>query len=70
MRKGDLVQVRPGCGDEGRIGVLMNDAEIPFTHCMVLLPDGMMEINRYWLDVLDAHARGDVGDMISVPKEA
>lgn len=70
MKKGDLVQVRPGCGDSDRIGVLMHDAEMPFTRCMVLFPEGMLEINRYWLDVLDAHARSDVGDMISVPKEA
>jgi len=70
MRKGDLVQVRPGCGDEGRIGVLMHDAVTPFTHCMVVMPDGMMEINRYWLDTLDTRARDDSRDMISVPKEA
>ncbi len=53
MNKGDLVQVRPGCGDEGRVGVLMHDARQPFTHCLVLFPEGMQEINRYWLQALE-----------------
>lgn len=70
MRKGDLVQIRVGCGDEGRVGVLMHDAGTPFTHCMVLFPEGMMEINRYWLDTLDTRARDDSRDMISTAKEA
>ena len=70
MRKGDLVQIRVGCGDEGRVGVLMHDAGTPFTHCMVLFPEGMMGINRYWLDVLDTRASGDEYDMIRASKEA
>ena len=69
MRQGDLVQVLPGCGDEGRVGVLMHDAGTPFAHCMVLFPEGVMGINRYWLDVLDTRARDDSRDMISIPKE-
>lgn len=47
----------------------MNDAGMPFTHCMVLFPEGMMEINRYWLDVLDTRVRDYSRDMISVPRE-
>ena len=70
MRKGDLVQIRVGCGDEGRVGVLMHDAVTPFTHCMVLFPEGMLEINKYWLDVLDTRASGDEYDMIRASKEA
>ena len=70
MKKGDLVQIRVGCGDEGRIGVLMHDAATPFTHCIVLFPEGTMEINRYWLELPQDRATCDDGDMMYAPKEA
>jgi hypothetical protein len=69
MKKGDLVQVKPGCGDQGRIGILAHEAPTPFTHCLVLFPEGMREINRYWLGVLDTRASDDAGGMISASRE-
>lgn len=70
MKKGDLVQVKPGCGDQGRIGVLMHDIVQPFAHCMVLFPEGTEGINSYWLEQPRERASGDGHGMISVPKEA
>lgn len=70
MKKGDLVQVKPGCGDQGRIGVLMHDIVQPFTHCVVLFPEGSEEINSYWLEPPRERASSDGYGMISVPKEA
>lgn len=70
MKKGDLVQVKPGCGDQGRIGVLMHDIVQPFTHCMVLFPEGMQEINSYWIEPPRERASGDGHGMISASREA
>ena len=70
MKKGDLVQVKPGCAMQGSIGVLMHDIVQPFTHCMVLFPEGMQEINSYWIEPPRERASGDAGGMISASKEA
>jgi hypothetical protein len=71
VNKGDLVQVKPGCGDQGKIGILMHDVLGAFIHCIVLFPDGVQEINSYWLEPpWDRATCDDGGMMYAPPKEA
>jgi len=70
MRRGDLVKVKmnesgwgisaPGRRVSGLVGVLMHDAEQPFKDCLVLFPEGVEEINRYWLEVIGTRALEDL----------
>ena len=63
MRRGDLVKVKMNEGGwvvsalgrrvSGLVGVLMHDAKQPFKDCLVLFPEGVEEVNRYWLEVID-----------------
>lgn len=69
MKKGDLVQVKPGCAMQGSIGVLMHDIVQPFTHCMVLFTEGMQEINSYWIEPPRERASSDGHGMISASRE-
>lgn len=44
----------------GLVGVLMHDAEQPFKDCLVLFPEGVEEINRYWLEVIGTRTLEDL----------
>jgi hypothetical protein len=62
------VVVKEGCGDEGKVGVILNAAPGagagavagPFiAFCDVLFPDGVKHLNAWWLKRLEtADAKG------------
>jgi len=66
---GSVINAR-GRRVSGLVGVLMHDAEQPFKDCLVLFPEGVEEINRYWLEVIGTRASGETDGMMNAPKEA
>lgn len=67
MRTGDMFIIKPGCGDEGKMGILIGrwgidgrenppwDIEGGFLYT-VLLEGVQTEINGYWILPLDPRA--------------
>ena len=56
MQPGDLVRVRAGCGDEGKIGLVISGpvklGKTKFSE--IMLGVKFLEINHDWLDVVSA----------------
>ncbi len=54
MRRGDLVRIKEGCGDEGKIGIVMSaDREDPRFFAKVLIDGAQVIVNFYWLEVVN-----------------
>ena len=55
MQVGDLVVVKEGCGDEGKVGVILNACTVAplIAFCDVLFPDGVKHLNAWWLEPLE-----------------
>lgn len=60
MQIGDLVIVKEGCGDEGKVGVILNAGEVVavvnsrgVAFCDVLFPEGVKHVNGWWLQPLE-----------------
>jgi ribosomal protein L24 len=54
MRRGDLVRIKEGCGDEGKIGIVMSaDREDPRFFAKVLIDGAQVIVNFYWLEVIN-----------------
>jgi hypothetical protein len=60
MQIGDLVVVKEGCGDEGKVGVILSvvgrlgGGLFGFAYYDVLFPDGVSCHNELWLERLEA----------------
>jgi hypothetical protein len=57
MQVGDLVIVKEGCGDEGKVGVILNTTRstaLSIASASVLFPDGVKHLNAWWLEPLEA----------------
>jgi hypothetical protein len=52
MSPGDLVVVKEGCGDEGKVGVVLRLSFGGVT-CDVLFPEGVKNLNGWWLEPLE-----------------
>jgi hypothetical protein len=52
--KGSLVRIKAGCGDEGKIGVLLErDPEDLNFFSWILLDGARTMVNNYWLEVIN-----------------
>lgn len=54
MKVGDLIRIKEGCGAEGQIGVIL-DLESVHGHLfwIISFPDGVKDINKYWIEVIE-----------------
>jgi len=51
--KGSLVRIKAGCGDEGKIGVLLErDPEDLNFFSWILIDGERTMVNNYWLEVI------------------
>ena len=60
MQVGDLVIVKEGCGDEGKVGVILKAGEVvavvvgrAVAFYDVLFPEGVKHLNGWWLQPLE-----------------
>ena len=62
MKPGDLIRVREGCGDEGRVGSIIRHVsfiehgDIDTAIYEILFPEGVEELNSLWLELLSSSA--------------
>jgi hypothetical protein len=56
VHEGELFRVKPGCGDEGMLGIIIKaDSSKGIRFHTVLLSDGTLtEANEHWLEVISS----------------
>ena len=54
MKVGDLIRIKEGCDSGGKIGVILDLESVHGHLCRTIgFPDGVEDINIYWIEVID-----------------